>query len=222
MSMNTIKLYGDMRERFGEEFRVDVADPVEAYRALAVQLDGFRDMVRNSSFQLVREMPNGSFALTEDMFHLGMSGATLHFLPNVQGEGKKGGFKMVLGIALVGASLFIPGSSVVLGMSLKTMGIMTGAALALGGAALLLAPTPKLSTGDGDNKDSILFGGNASVSGQNLAVPIGFGKFRVPGTPVSTRIITDQAMSGTTSLTDRYDRITGAGGRFNMENVDYV
>lgn len=221
MSMNKIKLYGDMAQRFGPEFNVDISDPVEAYRALACQLEGFEQTVRNSSFSLVREMPNGSFAITEEMLHVGMSNTTLHFLPSVQGEGKKGGFKMILGVAIIAASLFIPGSQVFLGMSLQTMGIMTGAALALGGAALLMAPTPKLNTGDADNKDSYLFGGNAGASGQNFAVPVGFGKFRVPGLPVSTQILTDEMYSDQTGLTDRYGDIVTGGGRYNLDSNDY-
>lgn len=195
-----IILHGGLRERFGESFKMQVRDPVEAYRALACQLQGFSDEIRSGEFNLIREMPNGTLAITEDMLFLGMDNCKLHFIPSVEGAGNKGAGKLILGIAMIGASLFIPGSAAFLGMSIQTMGIMTGAALALGGLALMLTPTPKLSTGEGDDKDSFLFNGNTNPSGQNFAVPLGFGRFRCPSYPVASVLITNQVSSGSTGL----------------------
>jgi predicted phage tail protein len=83
-----------------------------------------------------------------------------------------------------------------MGSALAGMGVMTGVGIALGGLSLLLAPTPKLNTGGGDTNDSFLFGNNVNPSGQNFAIPIGCGRFRVPGLPIASRIETNQILIG--------------------------
>lgn len=46
--MKTVRLYGHLGVRFGRVFRLDVASPAEAVRALLLQLPGFRDAILSS------------------------------------------------------------------------------------------------------------------------------------------------------------------------------
>lgn len=220
--MNQIILHGGLRDKFGESFNVDVRDPAEAFRALASQLEGFREMIRKDEFWLVREMPNGNFAIDEDMLFVGMHNTKIHLIPSIEGANKKkGGIKLVIGIALIGASLFIPGSTMLIGtLAAQTFGILTGAAIALGGLSLLLTPTPKLNTGEQDNKDSALYSGTLAATGQNLAVPVGFGTFRVKGIPIATQIVTNQFSSGDYEggSGEKFDG--GGGGHYNPDMVE--
>ena len=193
--MNTIILHGDLKEQFGERFNVDVSNPIEAFRAMKCQLPGFEAAIRSGSWYVIREMPNGLFAVNEEMLGLGMNNCKLHFLPSIEGDANKGGVKAVLGIALIGAALFVPGLQIampLIGGTIKSFAILTGLALALGGLSLLLAPTPKLNAGGGDNDQSFLFGGDFNPSGQNFAVPLAYGYWRIRGMPVASEIVTEE------------------------------
>lgn len=224
--MNEIILHGDMRERYGEMFRADVQNPIDAFRALRAQLDGFENMIREGSWHVIREMPNGTFAINEDMLMLGMNNCKLHFIPAVEGDGQKGLGKAILGVALIGAA-FIPGAQVFLagampliGGTIKTFAILSGLALALGGLSLMLAPTPKLHTGSGDNDQSFLIGGNFNPSGQNYAVPLVYGDWRVKGMPVATEIVTNEvSVPNGTVYNNPYGGIGGGGlpGEFSLQ-----
>jgi predicted phage tail protein len=211
-AMNTVILHGNLRERFGEEFKVSVRDPAEAFRAMSCQLDGLRDMFRVGEYVVVREMPNGELAITEDMLYLKMDNCRLHFLPMPEGSSKKkGAIKTILGVAIIVGSTFIPGSQAFLGMSLKTAGIMFGASLALGGAALLLAPTPR-QTGTEDRNDSFLFGGSANSARQDFAVPITYGMDRVTSIPITSQIVTTEYYIGYGQTLNNVPNGVGGGG----------
>lgn len=222
--MNEILLHGDLREKFGESFKMDVSNPVEAFRALKCQLSGFEGMIRSGEWFVVREMPNGVFALDEQSMFLGMNNCKLHILPSVEGASSKGGIKAVFGIVLIGAALFVPGLQPFLGTAMPLIGgtvkafaILTGLAFALGGLSLLLAPTPKLDTGKGDNDQSYLIGGNFNPAGQNFAVPIVCGEWRVRGIPVASEIVTEEYFvrpGGT------YDNPYNGDGGGSFPNVD--
>lgn len=41
--LKTIKLYGVLGQKFGHQFKLDVASPREAIRALSAQIDGFEN-----------------------------------------------------------------------------------------------------------------------------------------------------------------------------------
>lgn len=191
--MNTVLLHGTLARDFGEEFKVDVRDPAEAFRALSSQLEGFREAWRHGEYHIIREMPNGQLALNEDMLFLGMDNCRLHFLPAIEGSSQKGKgvAKTVLGVAMIAGSFFIPGVPLIASLTLRGVTAMTGLALALGGASLIIAPSAKMSTGTGDDS-SFLFNGEFNPSGQNFAVPIVCGEWRRKGIPIASELITNE------------------------------
>jgi predicted phage tail protein len=190
--MNKVILYGALAATFGSSFDLDVRDPAEAYRALECQLPGFRRMCLEGDYYMARQLKDGSFAMTEDMLKMGMSNTTLHFLPNIDGAADaKAVGKMVVGVGLIAASFFIPGSQLVLGLALKTLALSSGLALALGGAALLIAPTPKVGK-EADNTNSFIFNGDSSAAAQGFAVPVTYGLDRVKAIPIATQISTNE------------------------------
>jgi predicted phage tail protein len=211
--MNVIQLHGSLKRDFGETFEMDVRDPAEAFRAMSSQLSGFRDAWRVGEYHIIREMPNGMLAIDEDMLFLGMDNCRLHFLPAIEGSAKgKGVAKTVLGVAMIAGSFFIPGVPLIASLTLRGVTAMTGLALALGGASLLMAPSAKMNTGGGDDS-SFLFNGEFNPSGQNFAVPIIVGRWRRKGIPVASELITDEynVPAGQT-FENSYDGVGSLGG----------
>jgi predicted phage tail protein len=218
--VNSIILHGELATEFGDKFDVDIDHPAEGYRALACQLPGFKEKIRAGQFYLVREMPNGEFAVTENMFYLGMNECRFHIIPIVEGANSKGVGKIILGIALIGAS-FIPGLQGVAFIGLQSLGTvahiaaLAGIGLALGGLAQILAPQPTNQPAT-DAKNSFLFGGNINPSGQNIPVPLAFGRMRIPGIPVATQIVTNEVNTAPTSF--QLGGFGGSRGDFNYTN----
>jgi predicted phage tail protein len=209
MSMNQVILHGALEQRYGREFTMDAANPRECVRGLMVQLPGFEQMLRSGQFQVVRQMPNGEFALTEQHLMLGMDGAKLHLIPMVEGAGGDGPLKFLFGALLI-AVQFIPGVNVIADATLfgsLTVGALAttiGISMALGGLAMMLSPTPKVGdTGSAvDQKTSALFSNGFGSDGQFIPVPIAYGKIRVPSIPVASRIDNNLTHITTTGTLD--------------------
>lgn len=208
--MNHVQLHGELYDRFGDIPPLDVRYPAEAIRALNCQLPGFDNVIRRGEWYVVLEGEEGKFALNPDGMQLGMEAKTLHIVPRVEGAASakgKGGVKMVLGVALIGASLIIPGmqgfgiaaAKGAWATKIAGTGIafghmaLAGVALTLGGAALAMAPQPAMPSADETpDTNSFIFNGNNSPSGQGMVVPCVWGIFRAVPIPVATRIETNQ------------------------------
>lgn len=209
--MNEVILHGELGERFGVLPPLAVRDPAEAMRALGSQLPGFNQIIRKSPWHILVEDPDGKYALDKDEIFFGFGANTrMHIVPALEGAagaGSKGGVKMILGVALIGASLFVPGmqgfglgaAKAAWATSIAGTGVtfghlaLAGFALATGGAALMLSPQPAMPSADErPDTNSFVFNGNQSPSGQGMAVPCIWGRFRAVPIPVATRIETNQ------------------------------
>lgn len=198
MSLRTVHLYGPLAEEFGESFRFDVATAGEAMRALNCAFPGrFIAALEGKSFRLVRGDPDTGMDLDMDeviKFKLGR--ADLHLIPVAEGamnQTAKGTTKVVLGAALVGGAIFMSGGmlatpvSALAGMPLiggTTYGTIAavGLGLALSGVATLLTKPPV-------NTASNNISGSGSATGdlgqEGAAIPLIYGRFMVPGIPIS-------------------------------------
>jgi predicted phage tail protein len=165
-----------------------------------VQLEGFQDDVRRLSFQIVKETIAGKLEIETAFLGWQMQNARMHLVPVVEGAANKGVGKLVLGIALIGVALAMPaiggmimsgaGTTTLFGISAGTIG-MAGVGLALGGAAMLLAPQPKMNTGgDTSGTDSFIFSGANNNAGQGFCIPVVIGEVMVGSNGVASRITT--------------------------------
>lgn len=204
--MNEVILHGEMAERFGNVFKLEVENASEALRCLNANFPGeFMSMVRRGNWYLVRELPDGQFALDENTLFLGMQGSRLHLIPALEGAGDNGGgVKMVIGITLIAASLLIPGmqgfglaamsaawsTTMFAGITYGALGLV-GLSIALGGLAMVLSPG--LGHDDGTKNDSSsLVGGGIGTVQEGDGVPIVFGHMMVTPKPITSQIITAQ------------------------------
>lgn len=207
--LRTIVLHGELGNRFGHTFSLDVATPVEAVRALIVQLKGFRRYFRDGNYRVIRKRDAREMDLDLDELKLRLGRAKeLHIVPVVAGAASGLG-KILIGVAIVGLAIVAPyalglagglgasaiGGATIFGTTL-TFGQIAGVglALALGGVAQMLSPTPQLSGGSAaqDRRESFLFGGQDNTSAQGGPVPLVFGTFLVGSVVVSAGLSAEQ------------------------------
>ena len=207
--LKTIKLYGILGQKFGREFKLDVANTREAMRALSVQIAGFEHFMlhaheqglrfavflkgKNSGNKRGKKRPaiydhetkrliTGD-NIGEEQLDMNTEADTIHIVPRVMGAGGNNGIlQLVLGAILIAAS-FIPG----IGQAAQVALIGAGAGMAMGGVASMLMP--KVDTTQDQNQDGNRankgFGGAVTTVAQGNPVPILYGQREIGGFIVS-------------------------------------
>ncbi|MDA5021150.1 Phage-related protein, tail component [Acinetobacter baumannii] len=207
--LKTIKLYGILGQKFGREFKLDVANTREAMRALSVQIAGFEHFMlhaheqglrfavflksKNSSNKRGKKRPaiydhetkrliTGD-NIGEEQLDMHTEADTIHIVPRVMGAGGNNGIlQLVLGAILIAAS-FIPG----IGQAAQVALIGAGAGMAMGGVASMLMP--KIDNTQDQNQDGNRankgFGGAVTTVAQGNPVPILYGQREIGGFIVS-------------------------------------
>jgi predicted phage tail protein len=204
--MATIKLYGELAEKFNNEYKLDVSSPKEAVRALCLMVPNFKKTFSEGNYFLYTET-NELEVVDENNFDFASKG-DIHIVPEIMGA--KGGLgKIVAGIALIGLT-FIPGANVAVlgalaatplqgGALMAAQGLVMAAAtnlgfaLILGGAAMILAPKVKSNSEAADKQQSYIFDGS-DINIQNGApVPIVYGEVLAATYPISVEVTDVQA-----------------------------
>lgn len=207
--LKTIKLYGILGQKFGREFKLDVANTREAMRALSVQVAGFEHFmlhaheqglrfavflkIKNSSNKRGKKRPaiydhetkrliTGD-NIGEEQLDMNTEADTIHIVPRVMGAGGNNGIlQLVLGAILIAAS-FIPG----IGQAAQVALIGAGAGMAMGGVASMLMP--KIDNTQDQNQDGNRankgFGGAVTTVAQGNPVPILYGQREIGGFIIS-------------------------------------
>ncbi|MEA9906101.1 tail assembly protein [Xanthomonas campestris pv. raphani] len=176
--VRTVRLYGVLRAKFGKEFRLAVASPAEAIRALSVQLPGFPAFLMGAKDRgLTFAVFNGRRNLTQDQLHDPPGDDDIRIAPVLQGSKRGGTLQTIIGAALivVGAAV-----NIMSGGSLAWIGtplINAGVAMVIGGVVQMLSPTPKgLGTQESpDNQPSYAFNGPVNMQAQGNPVPVAYG-----------------------------------------------
>lgn len=186
--MRTIRLYGILGSTFGREFKLSVASPKEAIRALCVIVPGFERFLNTSKQRgLTYAVFSGKRNLNDDELSMDQSTADIRIAPVILGSKRGGVFQTILGVALVAvgavASYFGGGA---VGVPLMQF----GAAMALGGVVQMLSPqtTGLASKQSADNKASYAFGGVTNTTAQGNPVPLLYGRRRIGGSIISAGI----------------------------------
>ena len=189
--MRTIRLYGILGSTFGREFKLSVASPKEAVRALCVIVPGFERFLNTSKQRgLTYAVFSGKRNLNDDELSMDQSSADIRIATVILGSKRGGVFQTILGVALVAvgavASYFGGGA---VGVPLMQF----GAAMTLGGVVQMLSPqtTGLASKQSADNKASYAFGGVTNTTAQGNPVPLLYGKRRIGGAIISAGIYVD-------------------------------
>jgi predicted phage tail protein len=222
--LRKITLYGDLGERFGKEWVLDVHNPHEAAKAIEANKPGFMQYIMDKEYHIL--VGDSDISDKELMDPLGSK--DLAFLPVIHGSKKNGFMMLILGAVLVFAPYLAGLSTMSAGMATAGtvgasfgttwavgMNTMFGTALSAGsmfskfamnmgmslmfnGAAAMLAPKPKKpTTNEGpDNGQSYNFDGPVNTQSQGLPIPICYGELIVGGALISASVTSEESSGG--------------------------
>jgi predicted phage tail protein len=219
--MNVIRLHGSLEKHFGAEFEMDVSTAREAFIALCSQLEGFEARVRKGAFRVVRSWSNFKVGLDETTIDLRADNCTFHIYPAMVGS-KSGLGKVLIGVAIIGLAIATSGASLgataaafgaSMGASVGFLGITYasiatfGAMIALGGMAMMFAPSPKAQKASAGAKDesSFILNGPVNTPYQGGPVPLLYGEFLAGSLTISSEITIAQ--------------LIGAGGSYSSSTA---
>lgn len=210
--MTNVYLYGELKNKFGDEFTFNINSPKEAFLAINANRKGFIDEVKKLAIQGVHYRIVMDDAVVENAKELDIQKAPreIHIVPIVWGAGKNG-VLIAVGVALIVATAGAAGafagaggmaaigsttaatataaattSFTALGTALMSVGI----GIALQGVMGLLFPPPKPDFNQEVQAGgkSYLFGNKPSNTSQGQAVPVGYGRLKIGSSQISAGI----------------------------------
>ncbi|MCL9849879.1 tail assembly protein [Ralstonia solanacearum P673] len=187
--IRTVRLYGRLGARFGRVFRLAVGSPVEAVRALCVQVEGFRRELATSHERGIRYACFvGRRNIGKAELELPPGADDIRIAPVLAGAKQSGLFQTILGAAILAVAYFNPGGFLTGPMVTAAYGM--GASMALGGVVQMLSPQQAgLSVRDSpDNGASYNFNGPVNTSAQGNPVPLLYGEMVVGSAVISAGI----------------------------------
>lgn len=188
--LRKIRVYGRLAKFLGQRvFEADVASAAEAVRFLVAN---FPQLEKHMADQHYR-VSVGKYDLTLDELHDPAGQQEIKVVPVLTGAGATG--RIIAGVALVAAAVFIPGFAAWAGPTAYSLIVGVGASLVLGGVAQLLTPTPKINTpgtpqDNSDPRKSYSFSGIQQTSRQGVPVPVVYGETIVGSVVISAGIDT--------------------------------
>ena len=184
--LRKIKLYGKLAKFIGHRvLEADVATAAEAVRFL---LANWPEAEAHMSDQHYR-VSIGTYDIDLEELHHPAGAAPISFVPVVAGAGAVA--RILIGVALIAASIFIPGSTAIFATTFGKISLsvgLFGASLVIGGVAQLLTPTPKISQDEGDPRKSFSFSGIQNTSRAGVPVPVVYGETLVGSVVISAGI----------------------------------
>lgn len=104
--LTKVHLHGHLAQ-FGGPYELDVQHAPEAARALCMQVDGFRDALKEGSYKIIRGDMEKGMELDQESIFLG-AGKEMHFVPVIEGSLNRGAVgKVVLGAAFIAAAWYL-------------------------------------------------------------------------------------------------------------------
>jgi len=204
--LRKIKLYGKLAKFVGHRvLEADVHNAAEAVKFLVANWPALDQHMAKQYYKV----DVGSSALALDEIGYPIGSEDISITPVVAGAGNTG--RIILGVALIAAAVYLPGSNAVFGASggigfgatnAAGQAIFSGYALAgnvgimlvLSGVAGLLTPVPKTPKSEEDPQNSFSFSGIQQTSRAGTAVPVCYGEILTGSVVISAEIdVSEQA-----------------------------
>ena len=199
--LRKVKLYGKLAEFVGhKEFEVKVDSVGKAVSFLIHNFPGLEAYMSPQYYQV----KVGNYEIDEKEINYPVGQEDIHFIPVISGSG--GAKKALLGIALIGIAIALPGAAPAFGFGGFTAagtGAMAafsatlanvGLGLTLMGVSEMLFPTPQPQRfeSEEDPRLSFNFGGTQNTSRAGTPVPIVYGEIFTGSVVISAAIDTNQ------------------------------
>ena len=191
-----VYLEGELGDKFGNEFSMNVSSFGEAIRCLDANFSGFKKYLIDADEKgigFICEVA-GEPVQDERELLLEYSEGDMIISAIPAGSGKGVG-KLIAGIVILAVSLhflgpagtaYLTGTGGNLAAAVGlVLGTSIGINLAMTGISEMLAPDPSV---DNDQDESYLFQGTGQTLIEGDPVPVLYGKLRVPGRPISLQV----------------------------------
>jgi predicted phage tail protein len=195
--LREIRVYGRLAKFLGRRvFKAEVANAAEAVRFLLANFPAIEQHMADQHYKVIV----GGYQLNKDELHDPAGQQEIKIVPVLAGAGGNAGGigQIIAGVALIAASIFIPGSTVLLGVTFGKISLsvgLLGASLVLGGVAQLLTPVPTVPSGpdtETDPRKTYSFSGIQQTSRQGVPVPVVYGETIVGSVVISAGIDTEK------------------------------
>ena len=215
--LKTVTLYGELAERYGKNWNLDINSPSEAVRALCANNPTFKDFVGSSQDRGVGYKISVGKTYIEEVNEIySPSGKQeIKIIPVVLGAKKKGVGTILLGIALIASGGWLASAATQMAASGALGGAAAGAGAAIGpsglaglnaasavgsmvqgvamkfGAAMILGGIGQLlapTPTEVKDDENYAFNGAANTARQGVPVPICYGQLMVGGAVISSGI----------------------------------
>ncbi len=212
--LKKVKLYGELAERYGKDWSLDINSPKEAVRALMANNPGFAHFVGNSQNRGIGyKISVGGTYLDDPVNEIyNPSGRQeIKIIPVILGAKDSDGWKkIIIGALLIwgGGHLLKAATAAEAAAAANAAGVLTadtaaagaataevmslagtaavrvGESLVYGGVGMLLTPTPK----DVEETNNYAFNGAVNTTRQGVPVPICYGQLLVGSSVISSGI----------------------------------
>ena len=215
--LKEVKLYGELAEKYGKDWLLDVNSPSEAVRALSANNPSFRNFVGASQDRGVgyKVMVGKTYLEKEEEIYNPSGRQEIKIIPVVLGAKKKGVGTILLGIALIASGGWLASAATQMAASGALGGAAAGAGAAIGpsglaglnaasavgsmvqgaamkfGAAMILGGIGQLlapTPTEVKDDENYAFNGAANTVRQGVPVPICYGQLMVGGAVISSGI----------------------------------
>jgi predicted phage tail protein len=199
--MLTVILYGHLATAYGKIHKLNVRTPAEAIQAFCVNYPDFAKRVVGDGKKQYKVLAGKDDRSNPDGLHLPTS-KTIKIVPLLTGHGKSGGF--LLGVAMIGLSLWLPGSSMMMGLSGSSFAAASfgvsmlssiGWSMALGGVSQMLFGAPSTKVEAAKRSNNHVFSGPINTTGQGRAVPVAYGEVVVGSQTISVGLVAEKTKS---------------------------
>lgn len=165
LQLRTIRVYGTLAKRLKRRtFEVAVRSPIDAINFLLVNFPEIKNYIEPRAFQIII----GHKAINEHQLSTFVDPtAEIRIIPAICGAGGNGLTSILIGTALIGASLLFPFAAPIL--------LPLGIGLVLTGVAQLIAPVVPDDPERDDPAKSYNFSGVQQTSREGVAVPVVYG-----------------------------------------------
>jgi predicted phage tail protein len=195
--LREIRVYGKLAKFLGRRvFKADVSSAAEAVRFLLANFPAIEQHMADQHYKVMV----GGYQISRDELHDPAGQQQIKIIPTLSGAGGTAGGigQIIAGVALIAASIFIPGSAALFGVTFGQISLgvgLLGASLVLGGVSQLLTPVPTVPSGpdtETDPRKSYSFSGIQQTSRQGVPVPIVYGETIVGSVVISVGIDTEK------------------------------
>ncbi len=201
--LKKVTLYGELAEKYGKSWNLDVSSPSEAVRALCANNPGFKSFLATSQDRGVgyKVMVGKTYLQNQNEIYNPSGRQDIKIIPVVLGAKKDGLAAILLGAALIYFSGGLAAAAVTgataagasasaaatIGTMVSGAAMNIGVGLIKGGIAQALATTPEEIKDD----QNYSFNGAANTVSQGVPVPICYGQLMIGGAVISSGVTSE-------------------------------